>query len=99
MSVPQKHIMQFQLKNDPTLHIDVCWYKSQQLHPPLSRLCGTTEGTNSARIAECLGLDPSKYAVHEAMEGGGAEKEEDDQMQGERSLLLCLINEEYQIHL
>jgi DNA polymerase alpha subunit A len=49
------------LKKDPTLQIDTDWYFSQQLHPPISRLCAVIEGTDSARIAECLGLDGSKF--------------------------------------
>jgi DNA polymerase alpha subunit A len=49
------------LKKDPSLQIDTDWYFSQQLHPPISRLCAVIEGTDSARIAECLGLDGSKF--------------------------------------
>jgi hypothetical protein len=37
-------------------------YLTQQIHPPLSRLCGPIEGTDPAQIAECLGLNPAKYA-------------------------------------
>ena len=32
-----------------------------QVHPVVSRLCGPIEGTDSARLADCLGLDPSKF--------------------------------------
>jgi DNA polymerase alpha subunit A len=49
------------LKKDPALQVDTDWYFSQQLHPPISRLCAVIEGTDSARIAECLGLDGSKF--------------------------------------
>jgi DNA polymerase alpha subunit A len=56
------------LKKDPSLQIDTDWYFSQQLHPPISRLCAVIEGTDSARIAECLGLDGSKF--HSAVTHG-----------------------------
>lgn len=32
-----------------------------QVHPSVSRLCAPIEGTDEARIADCLGLDPSKF--------------------------------------
>jgi DNA polymerase alpha subunit A len=61
------------LKKDPTLQIDTDWYFSQQLHPPISRLCAVIEGTDSARIAECLGLDGSKF--HSAVTHGRESEE------------------------
>ena len=35
--------------------------RSQQLHPVVSRMCAPLEMTSDARLAECLGLDPSKF--------------------------------------
>lgn len=32
-----------------------------QVHPLVARLCGPLEGTDHARLAECLGLDSAKY--------------------------------------
>ena len=32
-----------------------------QVHPVVSRLCAPIEGTDAARLADCLGLDVSKY--------------------------------------
>ena len=29
--------------------------------PPIERLCDPIEGTDRARLAECLGLDPNRY--------------------------------------
>ncbi|XP_038050658.1 DNA polymerase alpha catalytic subunit-like [Patiria miniata] len=43
------------------LKIDTKYYLSQQVHPVVSRLCDPIEGTDAARIAECLGLDPAGY--------------------------------------
>lgn len=47
------------------LEIDYEYYLANQILPPLERLCAPIEGTDRTRIAECLGLDPSKYRVHE----------------------------------
>ncbi len=43
------------------LKVDVQYYLTQQLHPVVSRLCEPLDGTDSARIAQCLGLDPEQY--------------------------------------
>merc|ERR1740121_401708 len=55
-----RHPHEFQL--DPSLRVDVAWYKKQQLHPLVSRLLAPVEGTDAARIAECIGLDGSRFA-------------------------------------
>ncbi|XP_057948989.1 DNA polymerase alpha catalytic subunit isoform X3 [Malania oleifera] len=41
--------------------IDINYYLSQQIHPVVSRLCASIEGTSPARLADCLGLDSSKF--------------------------------------
>ncbi|TFK39510.1 DNA polymerase alpha catalytic subunit [Crucibulum laeve] len=43
------------------LKIDYEHYLSQQVLPPIERLCEPIEGTDRARLAECLGLDPLRY--------------------------------------
>ncbi|KAF9302281.1 DNA-directed DNA polymerase alpha catalytic subunit pol1 [Mortierella antarctica] len=43
------------------LTIDFEYYLESQVHPPLDRLCGPIEGTDSSRLADCLGLDTSKF--------------------------------------
>eukprot|EP01124_Arcella_intermedia_P024561 TRINITY_DN4165_c0_g1_i4.p1 TRINITY_DN4165_c0_g1~~TRINITY_DN4165_c0_g1_i4.p1 ORF type:complete len:1349 (+),score=392.60 TRINITY_DN4165_c0_g1_i4:85-4047(+) len=45
--------------------IDFEWYLANQIHPTISRLCAPIEGTDSALIAECLGLDPTKFKIKE----------------------------------
>lgn len=50
-----------ELKNENHLKIDKIYYLANQIHPVVSRLLKPIEGTDSARIAQCLGLDPSKY--------------------------------------
>ena len=39
-----------------TLKIDYEWYLSNQIYPPVARLCEPIEETDSARIADCLGI-------------------------------------------
>lgn len=50
-----------EVRKDPTLKIDHVWYLQTQLHPPIARLCEHIEGTDSGRLAACLGLDPRKF--------------------------------------
>jgi len=40
---------------------DVEWYLTQQILPPISRLCETIDGTSQSLIAEKLGLDSTRY--------------------------------------
>lgn len=51
------------MKAAGALTIDVDWYLSQQVHPPIARLCEHLAGTNSGMLAECLGLDAAKYRL------------------------------------
>jgi len=44
------------------LEPDIAWYKAQQIHPPIARLCAPTQLADSGRIAEWLGLDPSRFS-------------------------------------
>ncbi|TFK68725.1 hypothetical protein BDN72DRAFT_948057 [Pluteus cervinus] len=44
-----------------TLQIDHDYYLAHQILPPVERLCDPIEGTDRARLAECLGLDPARY--------------------------------------
>jgi DNA polymerase alpha subunit A len=43
------------------LQVDVHYYLSHQLHPVMSRLCAPLDTTSDAHLAECLGLDPTKF--------------------------------------
>jgi len=51
------------LKKDSGLVADVDYYLHKQILPPVERLCAPISGTNVALLAECLGLDTSKYRV------------------------------------
>lgn len=44
------------------LKIDYDFYLDGQILQPVLRLCESIEGTERARLAECLGLDPTRYA-------------------------------------
>lgn len=50
-----------ELKTNEKLKIDKEYYLANQIYPVVSRLLKPIEATNSARIAQCLGLDPNKY--------------------------------------
>ncbi|KAF2761319.1 DNA polymeras-like protein alpha catalytic subunit [Pseudovirgaria hyperparasitica] len=52
-----------EIRADPTLKPDVDYYLHKQILPPVERLCAPISGTNITRLAECLGLDTSKYRI------------------------------------
>jgi hypothetical protein len=49
-----------------------------QVHPVVARLCTPIEGTDAGRLADCLGLDPSRFAGASAGGGGGGEDARED---------------------
>lgn len=51
--------------------IDFQFYLSNQILPPVERLCDLIEGTDRARLPQCLGLDPNKYQTY----AGGDQEE------------------------
>ncbi|XP_076048772.1 DNA polymerase alpha catalytic subunit [Oratosquilla oratoria] len=69
-----------EVKTNSTLTIDKNYYLAHQIHPVVSRLCDPIDGTDAARIAECLGLDPSGYKQSRHYGDG----EEDEEMAGEQ---------------
>ncbi|CAI9110186.1 OLC1v1010165C1 [Oldenlandia corymbosa var. corymbosa] len=64
--------------------IDIDYYLAQQIHPVVSRLCAPIQGTSPARLADCLGLDSSKFQskTSEAVNSDSS------------SLLLCAADDE-----
>ncbi len=48
-------------KSDPPLLIDIDYYLNNQIYPPVGRLLRPIDGTDDARVASCLGLDPAKF--------------------------------------
>ncbi|KAE9449676.1 hypothetical protein C3L33_18427, partial [Rhododendron williamsianum] len=64
--------------------VDIAYYLSQQIHPVVSRLCASIQGTSPARLADCLGLDSSKFQS----------KSSDGVDNDASSLLLCGVNDD-----
>ncbi|KAL9054205.1 MAG: hypothetical protein Q9162_004313 [Coniocarpon cinnabarinum] len=56
------------LRPDTELKPDIDYYLHKQILPPVERLCAPVSLTNVTRLAECLGLDTSKYRVSRASE-------------------------------
>ncbi|XP_032596491.1 DNA polymerase alpha catalytic subunit isoform X2 [Drosophila grimshawi] len=50
-----------ELKGSETLKLDTNYYLSNQIHPVVTRMVEVLEGTDASRIAECLGMDASKF--------------------------------------
>jgi len=54
-----------------------------QVHPVVARLCAPIEGTDAARLADCLGLDAARFhAAAAAAAGAGARGAADDALLG-----------------
>jgi DNA polymerase alpha subunit A len=49
-------------RSDGILKPDVEWYLSQQILPPISRLCEPIDGTSQTLLATKLGLEAKKYS-------------------------------------
>ncbi|KAJ6561161.1 DNA polymerase family B-domain-containing protein [Mycena vulgaris] len=60
-----KHPEEFK-KAGAELKLDFEHYLGHQVLPPIERLCEPIEGTDRARLAECLGLDPARYRTSAA---------------------------------
>ena len=56
-------------RSDGKLRPDIDWYLAKQLFPPIERLCAPIAGADPGRLAECLGLDPKKYALSRTING------------------------------
>ena len=76
------HVEEVKARAD--LVVDTHYYLAQQLHPVVARLCDPLDGTDGARIAQSLGLNPDEYrrsTVAERNGGGegdeGVERDED----------------------
>lgn len=90
---------------------DVEWYLTQQILPPVSRLCEPIEGLSAGLIAERLGLDSSKYNQRSSFGEDDFDedqlvnyvpesfKSDEDRFQGVQKLMLtcaaCGVNSEF----
>ncbi|ALC47203.1 DNApol-alpha180 [Drosophila busckii] len=50
-----------EVKGSEKLKLDTHYYLSHQIHPVVTRMVEVLEGTDASRIAECLGLDATKF--------------------------------------
>lgn len=57
------------LKPNSGLTPDIEYYLYKQIFPPIERLCAPLPGTDSVRLAECLGLDTRKYQINTTSHG------------------------------
>lgn len=57
---------------------DVEWYLTQQILPPVSRLCEPIEGLSQGLLAQKLGLDSTKYSQRSSLFGGGDDFNDED---------------------
>lgn len=64
------------LKADSELKPDIDYYLHKQILPPVERLCAPISGTDVTHLADCLGLDTSKYRVSTVSGNGNANEAE-----------------------
>lgn len=64
------------VRPDSNLQPDIEYYLYKQIFPPIERLCAPIPGTDSVRLAECLGLDARKYAISANSATNGNENKE-----------------------
>ncbi|KAK5939515.1 DNA-directed DNA polymerase alpha catalytic subunit pol1 [Knufia obscura] len=63
------------VRQNSNLEVDIEYYLYKQIFPPIERLCAPIPGTDSVRLAECLGLDTRKYAISANASNGNENKE------------------------
>eukprot|EP00039_Didymoeca_costata_P010754 m.145616 g.145616 ORF g.145616 m.145616 type:complete len:1518 (-) comp14951_c0_seq3:205-4758(-) len=57
------------LRKNMELTIDTVYYLKNQIHPVVSRLLDPIDGTDSAQIADCLGLNPDEFrGIHSSFD-------------------------------
>lgn len=60
-SAMQRGYLREEISSSSSLTIDIDYYLHQQILPVISRLLEPFDGTDQAYLAQCLGLDSSKY--------------------------------------
>lgn len=68
-------------KGGVPLEIDREWYLTNQILPPVQRLCDVIKETSLEKLADCLGLDSTKYKGIENNGGSMQDMEEDDEFE------------------
>ena len=63
-----------EMESNQGLAVDTEYYLGQQVFPVVSRLCIPIDGTDAGRLADCLGLEGSRYRqAAQAPAGAGRE--------------------------
>jgi DNA polymerase alpha subunit A len=62
-------------KQDSELKVDYEHYLALQILPPIERMCDSIQGTDRSRLAECLGLDASRYGISQVASLTSADRE------------------------
>ncbi|PRW60975.1 DNA polymerase alpha catalytic subunit [Chlorella sorokiniana] len=89
-----------EINANPALRVDTQYYLAQQVFPVVSRLCAPIEGTDAGRLADCLGLDGSRYrqaaaageSREDALLAAAASLDDDDRYKDCEPLLLTAPN-------
>ena len=71
-SAPQRaHHPDEVFRSNGALTVDFEWYLTNQILPPINRLCEPIDGTSQAAISEKLGLDSSKFRTSSSRDDDG----------------------------
>ncbi|XP_016991632.2 DNA polymerase alpha catalytic subunit isoform X1 [Drosophila rhopaloa] len=80
------HLDELKSSADKKLQLDMNYYLGHQVHPVVTRMVEVLEGTDASRIAECLGMDPTKFRQNVQR----AQRENTEQSEGESLLKTTL---------
>ncbi|KAI8044811.1 hypothetical protein M5D96_000983 [Drosophila gunungcola] len=80
------HLDELKSSEDKKLQLDMNYYLGHQVHPVVTRMVEVLEGTDASRIAECLGMDPTKFRQNAQR----AQREITEQSEGESLLKTTL---------
>lgn len=85
----QRGYLREEINGSSTLIVDINYYLHQQILPVVSRLLEPFDGTDQALLAQCLGLDSSKYKSRQGRSYGIKDEnnqenlDDDDQIENE----------------
>nr|AAL48000.1 GM13460p [Drosophila melanogaster] len=80
------HLDELKTSEDKKLQLDTNYYLGHQIHPVVTRMVEVLEGTDASRIAECLGMDPTKFRQNAQR----TQRENTEQSEGESLLKTTL---------
>ena len=80
------------------LSVDSGWYLSNQLLPPVVRLCGVMDELDASRIAHALGLDARHFRHHDDGRQAAARDREDEEEELQALSSVCVEQEQRFAH-